>query len=182
MQPIDHAWALLKADRAMNIREVGPDTEDNPYHSEIPQEEMTTMHPIIARLIEERNKERAQSDNPRVDFPHYLQEEYENRLDDDLGEGGWETSGADMAREDASGKFSGDFKVRPPDYGVHSGFHGYGDGVAPTFPARSGKQNMNNPYPFAPLTQPHRGSSYTGDLTVQPRSDMDDMQRREVWS
>ncbi len=181
MQPIEHAWALLKADRAMNIREVGPDTEDNPYHSEIPQEEMTTMHPIIARLIEERNKERAQSDNPRVDFPHYLQEEYENRLDYDLGEGGWETSGADMAREDASGKFSGDFKVRPPHFGVAPGFPRNSnidyeeDDIAPqTFPARSSEQDVNNPYPFAPLTSRHPTNlSYSGDLAVYPGSDMD---------
>ena len=159
MQPIDHAWALLKADPAMNIREVGPDTEDNPYHSKIPSEEFTTMNPIIARLIEERNKERAQSDNPRVDFPHYLQEEYENRLDDDLGEGGWETSGADMAREDASGKFSGDFKVRP---------------APQTFPARSSEQNVNNPYPHAPLTSRHPTNlSYSGNLAAYPGSDMD---------
>jgi len=155
MQPIDAAWLILKG--GMGIREVGPDTEDNPYHSKIPSEEFTTMHPLIARLIEERNKERADPEE------------------------GWRTFGPDVAREDASGNFSGDFKVRPPHFGVAPGFPRNSnidyeeDDIAPqTFPARSPKQNVNHPYPHAPLTSRHPTNlSYSGDLAVYPDSDMD---------
>ena len=85
-------WSVVKADPDMEIRAVGPSTQDPTYSQWIPKEEMTTMHPIIARLIEERNKERGHGRG--ADMARELWDEYAYKTTDEEGN-----------------KFSGDFKA-----------------------------------------------------------------------
>jgi len=74
------AWSVLKADPEMNIREMRTGSPAYPDIAAMRNPSMTTMHPIIARLIRERNEQRAADKGSvlhdfmrqRPDEPHRL--------------------------------------------------------------------------------------------------------------
>ena len=59
--PLDAAWALLKADPAMNIRQVGGTGDSDAAYYRRGGGPQTTMNPIIARLLRERNEREGRS-------------------------------------------------------------------------------------------------------------------------
>ena len=112
-------WSVVKADPDMEIRAVGASIQDPTYSHHIPKEHMTTMHPIIARLIEERNKERGHGRG--ADMARELWDKYAHRTTDEEGN-----------------KFSGDFKQltagRDEGYGPRrAGHRSSGDHVPARF-------------------------------------------------
>ena len=75
MRPIDAAWNLLKADPEMDILEMASHSRAYPGISLGGHEPArTTMNPIIARLIRERNEREGRSfAGSRGEIPHYLE-------------------------------------------------------------------------------------------------------------
>tara|TARA_Y100001937_G_scaffold43582_2_gene61527 strand:- start:1383 stop:2510 length:1128 start_codon:yes stop_codon:yes gene_type:complete len=77
--PFTKAWTMLKADPELNIREMANYSSAYPMNRrESMPGQMTTMNPIIARLIRERNEQRGAPDFMRQqpDEPHKLEQDY----------------------------------------------------------------------------------------------------------
>ena len=136
MGAFQQAWQFLKADPEMNIREMASYSSAYPMvrRDHLPGQ-MTTMNPIIARLIRERNEQRGVPDfmRQRPDEPHkldrdnFLPSSGDNRPYSTYGPQGTSSMPGPSYREqkeqskdahEAQGvlpgdKFSGDYVARP---------------------------------------------------------------------
>jgi len=177
----EQAWQFLKADPEMNIREMARYSSAYPSNRrEHMHRQMTTMHPIIARLIRERNEQRGAPDflRQRPDEPHKLeQHSSEDRPHSNYGPQGRtsmpgpsygekkeQSQDAHEAQGVVSGdKFSGDYVVRP------SG------GFSPNITATdTGLRRTKTPF-ATQLDFPYGGSSGNYPINVEPGSPMAQM-------
>ena len=133
MQPIDHAWNLLKADPEMDILEMASHSRAYPDRSLGGHKPArTTMNPIIARLIRERNEREGRLGGGEI--PHYLESYggYDKRPHAEYGEYGMRSmpgpsyedrkkQSQDALEErgvEPGDKFSGDYLVSSPGPGT----------------------------------------------------------------
>lgn len=168
------AWSVLKADPEMGIREMADYSPT--YPSNIRNPSIATMNPIIARLIRERNEQRAADRGSNLlDFMrqrpervHRLTRYTGERPHADFGPQGMESMPRDLSYQEkkeaskdaleATGvvpgdRFSGDYVVKPHDVRGGRRFKGtFADQLDFPYGSRSGRYPVNVE-PGSPMAQ-----------------------------
>ena len=178
VSPLDAAWSVLKADPEMDILEMASHSRAYPgigMGGDRPA--MTTMNPIIARLIRERNEREGRGwSGSRGEIPHHLERDYfsdDKRPYTEYGKYGVESmpgpryfdqrgQSKDALAErgvEPGDKFSGDYVVKPLGQDMHGSKH-----------RRIGENRAHENFPYGSRAGGHRGPR-----NVKPGSPMAQM-------